>query len=219
MEQLPTKLPSNPLVLFCAWLQAAHADGGLPNPDAMTLATVSKTGVPSARIVLCKQAVAEPGYLVFYTNYESAKADNIRDYQRVAVVFHWDHMNRQVRLEGRAVKSPDEESDQYFASRDKESQVGAWASAQSRPLTSRQELKDKHVATARKLAGLQADSDRTTVPRPPFWGGYRIWINAAELWCRGEARLHDRARWERKLGSPEGDIFTPGDWTATRLQP
>jgi pyridoxamine 5'-phosphate oxidase len=219
MEQLPTKLPDNPLPIFSKWLQDARADGSLPNPDAMTLATVSKTGLPSARIVLCKEISADPGYLVFYTNYESAKAVNINDFHRVAAVFHWDHMNRQVRLEGIAVKSPDEESDRYFASRDKESQVGAWASAQSRTLDSRQELKDKHVATARKLAGLQTESGRTTVPRPPFWGGYRVWIDVAELWCRGEARLHDRGRWERQLGSPDGEEFTPGSWKSTRLQP
>lgn len=219
MEQLPTKLPRSPLALFCKWLADAQADGSLPNADAMTLATVSKTGIPSARIVLCKEINADPGYLVFYTNYESAKADNIADFHRVAAVFHWDHMNRQVRIEGIAVKSPDEESDRYFASRDKESQVGAWASAQSQLLRSRRELKDKHVATARKLAGLQTESGRTTIPRPPFWGGYRIWIDAVELWCRGAARLHDRGRWSRELGSPDGDTFAPGAWTSTRLQP
>lgn len=219
MEQLPEQLPDNPLPLLCKWFGDAKMDGTLPNPDAMTLATVSISGGPSARIVLCKKIVEDPGYLVFYTNYESSKSLDIDANQRVAAVFHWDHLNRQACVKGIAVKLPEEESDQYFATRDKESQIGAWASAQSQPLAARQELKDRHVATARKLAGLQTESDRTSIPRPPFWGGYRIWIEAVELWCRGTARLHDRGRWIRIMEESKTGTFLPGAWENTRLQP
>jgi pyridoxamine 5'-phosphate oxidase len=200
-------------------LHDAVADGSLPNPDAMTLATVDASGQPGARVVLCKDIVADPGYLVFYTNYESAKGAAIEAGNRVAAVFHWDHMDRQVRIEGFALQSPAEESDAYFASRDKESQIGAWASNQSEPVASRQKLLNKHAATARKLSGLAIDSGIMDIPRPPFWGGYRIWISAAELWVRGQARLHDRGRWERSLDLENPANPKPGAWTALRLQP
>ena len=219
MEQLPETLPDSPLPLICKWLQDAVADGGLPNPDAMTLATVDASGQPTARIVLCKDIVADPGYLVFYTNYESAKGTDIEAGNRVAAVFHWDHMNRQVRIEGVALQSPAEESDSYFASRDKESQIGAWASNQSTAVESRQNLLGKHAATARKLSGLAIDAGIMDIPRPPFWGGYRIWISAAELWVRGPARLHDRGRWERPLDLENPANPKPGAWKAVRLQP
>jgi pyridoxamine 5'-phosphate oxidase len=218
MERLPPKLPDSPLPLILKWLEYARADGVIPNPDAMTLATADSTGRPSARIVLCKKIVPVPGYLVFYTNYGSPKARDIETGTPVAGVFHWDHLNRQVRVEGVAVRSPADESDAYFATRDKESQIGAWTSAQSQPLESRAALKDKHIATTRKLAELAAEAGKTEIPRPPFWGGYRIWLGAVELWVRGGSRLHDRGRWERNL-SRSGDEITAGDWIATRLQP
>ncbi len=222
MEHLPAKLPADPLPLFEKWLTEALADGTLANPDAMTLATANGYAVPSARIVLCKKIVADPGYLVFYTNYESAKAREIEASNWVAGVFHWDHLNRQARFEGIAVRSPAEESDAYFATREKESQIGAWASAQSQPIASRKMLKEKHVATTWKLAGLAEESGKRDIPRPPFWGGYRIWLSGIELWTRGAARLHDRARWHRRLGSRDDNgngSFSPDDWRVQRLQP
>ena len=218
MEQLPDKLPASPMPLLKKWLQDAIADGGLPNPDAMTLATVS-LDQPSARIVLCKEIVADPGYLVFYTNYKSAKGEAIAANNRVAGVFHWDHMDRQARFEGIAVPSPAAQSDEYFASRDKESQIGAWTSAQSERLDSRLDLLNKHAATARKLSGLAETTGKTDVPRPPYWGGYQVWLTAVELWTRGKARLHDRGRWERGLRQGSGLSPEPGDWQAWRLQP
>lgn len=220
MEHLPGKLPADPLPLFEKWLSEALADGKLSNPDAMTLATVGKSAVPSARIVLCKKVVADPGYLVFYTNYESAKGHDIESGKRVAGVFHWDHLNRQARFEGIAVRSPKEESDAYFATREKESQIGTWASAQSQPIASRKMMRDKHVVTTQKLAKLAEETGKNDIPRPPSWGGYRIWLSAIELWTRGDARLHDRGRWHRRLGPEAGDgTFSPGDWSAQRLQP
>ncbi len=218
MEQLPDNLPASPMPLLEKWLQDAITDGGLPNPDAMALATVSGEQ-PGVRIVLCKQVVADPGYLVFYTNYNSAKGMAIAANNRVAGVFHWDHMNRQARFEGIAIKSPAGQSDEYFASRDKESQIGAWTSAQSQRLGSRLELLNKHIATARKLGGLAETAGKTSVPRPPFWGGYQIWLSAVELWTRGKARLHDRGRWERDLACAGNAMPTAGEWKAWRLQP
>jgi pyridoxamine 5'-phosphate oxidase len=205
--------------MLANWLEEARVDGSLPNPDAMALATVDASGQPTARIVLCKQVIVDPGYLVFYTNYSSAKGAAIQTNNHVAAAFHWDHLNRQARIEGIAIRSPAGESDAYFATRDKESQIGAWSSAQSQPVASRMLLLHKHVATARKLSGLAVDSGIMSVPRPPFWGGYRIWITAVELWVRGEARLHDRGRWQRLLQTKEGVDPIPGEWTATRLQP
>jgi pyridoxamine 5'-phosphate oxidase len=220
MAHLPEKLPANPLPLLAKWLEDAQADATLPNPDAMALATVGEHGQPSVRIVLCKHIVVEPGYLVFYTNYGSAKAAAIEAHSRVAAVFHWDHLNRQARVEGIAIRSPAAESDSYFATRDKESQVGAWASAQSRPIESRRQLLNKHVATARKLSGLAVDSGIMSVPRHSFWGGYRIWVSAVELWVRGDARLHDRGRWERPLSAADNADPLPGKWNdPIRLQP
>lgn len=219
MAHLPEKLPDNPLPLLASWLEEAKNDGTLPNPDAMALATINAAGYPAARVVLCKQIVVDPGYLIFYTNYASAKGNAIESHNRVAAVFHWDHLNKQARVEGIAMRSPADESDAYFATRDKESQIGAWASAQSQPIASRLQLLNKHVATARKLSGLAVDSGIMSVRRPPFWGGYRIWVNAVELWMRGEARLHDRGRWERPLDASGGGDPLPGSWSATRLQP
>jgi len=219
METLPTKLPGDPMPILKQWLQDAIDDGGLPNPDAMALATLSANGQPGARIVLCKEIVVEPGYLVFYTNYKSGKADAIEVNPRVSAVFHWDHMNRQARVEGLAYKSPASESDTYFASRDKESQIGAWTSNQSATLDARQTLKAKHAATARKLSSLAVDSGIMAIPRPPFWGGYRIWVTEVELWLRGEARLHDRGRWNRTLTMNNEGSADAGNWQATRLQP
>jgi pyridoxamine 5'-phosphate oxidase len=219
MEQLPDSLPRDPLPLLRNWVQEAIEGGGLPNADAMTLATVNHNHEPAARVVLCKEIVSDPGYIVFYTNYNSAKSLSIADNSKVAAVFHWDHLNRQVRLEGIAVKSPAEESDTYFASRDKESQIGAWASAQSEPIDSRQVILNKHAATARKLSDLALDSGIMAIPRPPFWGGYRIWLTAIELWTRGNARLHDRARWERAVKAGADGQLEADSWTATRLQP
>ena len=135
MEHLPEPLPDDPLDIVSTWLTEAREDGGFPNADAMALATGGPD--PAVRVVLCKSLVRDPGYLVFYTNYRSAKAAAIEASDRVAGVLHWDHMNRQVRIEGRAVQSPAQESDDYFASRDRTSQLGAWASAQSEPIADR----------------------------------------------------------------------------------
>jgi pyridoxamine 5'-phosphate oxidase len=192
----------------------------------MTAVTVNDDGQPSARVVLCKEFIADPGYLVFYTNYKSDKARQIARNNKVALLFHWDSFGRQVRIEGPAVLSPAEESDAYFASRDWGSQLGAWGSDQSSPLESRAALIAQVGRRAIKL-GLSAAkdlksiavADRPVIQRPPHWGGIRVWASRIELWIEGSDRIHDRARWDRSLVASEDDTFMVGEWTGTRLQP
>lgn len=226
-DRLPDSLPADPLPLAAEWLAHALNASGQRNPNAMTLVSVGEAGQPSARIVLCKEFKADPGYLVFYTNYESHKSRELTANPRVACVMHWDALGRQIRIEGQAVRSPAAESDAYFATRGWGSQLGAWGSDQSRPLASRDEL----VAQLRHRAdtlGIQlgdntytlAGDSAPSIARPPHWGGYRVWIRALELWVEGSDRIHDRARWERELEAGSGGTdFTAGTWSGQRLQP
>ena len=192
----------------------------------MTLVTVSDSDQPSARVVLCKDFVADPGYVVFYTNYKSQKVADIQTQPKVAATFHWDALGRQIRLEGIAVNSPEKESDDYFATRDWGSQLGAWGSDQSAPLESRQALRDQVFDRARTLGvdvkdDLQSlnDDQVPAISRPPHWGGIRIWPTRIELWVEGADRIHDRAVWSRTL-HPSGNYdFKAGPWVGTRLQP
>lgn len=218
-QQLPETLPENPFGLFKEWWDEAHAQRVQPNPHAMCLATIDQDGTPSARMVLCKGMNLDPaaGYLVFYTNRTSRKGVALEANPKAALLFHWDDLDRQVRFEGRIVRSPDSESDAYFASRPLESRIGAWCSDQSKPIESRDALLGKVAMTIMQL-GVQIDDDKAVVPRPKHWGGYRVWISAAELWVGGPGRVHDRARWERTL-TPNGDGFIPAPFSATRLQP
>lgn len=210
-ELLPEPLPPEALTLAQAWLAKAWSVRNQPNPNAMVLATASADGRPSARVVLCKDIRPEPGFIVFYTNYESRKGQELLANARAAVVMHWDHMHRQVRVEGQVVKAPEADSDTYFASRALESRIGAWASQQSQPVASRDQLLQSVAATTKRFG--------TEVPRPPHWGGFRLWADAVELWVEGDARIHDRARWTRSLTARANGQFDTGPWTATRLQP
>jgi pyridoxamine 5'-phosphate oxidase len=222
-ELLTEPLPSDPLQVASQWLAEAYRLGLQPNPNAMTLATSTPGGHPSARIVLCKELVVIPGYLVFYTNYLSRKGDELATNPRAAAVLYWDYLHRQVRIEGIVVKAPEQDSDAYFTSRALQSRIGAWASAQSQPLKSRSELLAAVAAVARRF-GIEREAedgsaDDAPVPRPPHWGGYRLWADAVELWVEGEARIHDRARWSRALARHRDGRIEPGAWHATRLQP
>lgn len=177
-------------------------------------------------MVLCKDFHADPGYLVFYTNYKSRKAQQISANPNVAALFHWDQLGRQVRIEGQAIRSPDDESDAYFATRDWGSQLGAWGSDQSAPLESRNALIKQVGRRALRLGvnvakNLQSiiSSERPTIPRPEHWGGYRVWASSVELWIEGKDRIHDRARWQRSLVRQDDDTFVAGAWSGTRLQP
>jgi pyridoxamine 5'-phosphate oxidase len=208
---LPARLPADPMPLFEEWFALAREHKAQPNPDSMVVATSTPDGQPSARVVLCKKLVTDPGYVVFFTNYKSRKGAELAANPRVAAVLHWDAFGRQVRLEGRVVLSPGDESDEYFASRALDSRIGAWASLQSEPLDARRTLLKRVAAEAARFG--------THVPRPPHWGGYRLWPELVELWIEGPFRVHDRARWARQLGPEGAEGFRPGPWLATRLYP
>jgi pyridoxamine 5'-phosphate oxidase len=189
----------DPFALFGRWFEDAQRSG-IYLPDAMTLATASKDGRPSARLMLLK-GFDERGFR-FFTNYGSRKAGDLTDNPRAALVFHWSRLQRQVRVEGRVEKLPEQESREYFATRPRGSQLGAWASDQSSPIDDRHHLKESFREHEARFKG--AD-----VPLPPFWGGYRVVPEAIEFWQGRANRLHDRLR------------YTLGDdgWTVARLSP
>jgi pyridoxamine 5'-phosphate oxidase len=193
-------MADDPHALFDAWFAEARA--GEPNDaDAMTLATVGADGRPSARIVLLKGHDAR-GF-VFYTNSESRKGGELAANPEAALVFHWKSLRRQVRVEGRTEPVSAAEADAYFATRSRDSQLGAWASDQSRPLDSR-------AAFEARYAALKADHEGREVPRPPHWWGYRLVPDRIEYWSDRPHRLH-----ERRLFTLGPD----GHWTEGLLYP
>lgn len=215
---LPEPLPADPMPLFQEWFREAAARRAQPNPDAMVVATAASNGDPSARVVLCKRLDVSAGYVVFFTNYESRKGRELTARPRAAAVLHWDALQRQVRIEGPVVRSPESESDQYFASRALDSRIAACASAQSEPLASRETLKQRVREVAERY-GVAPGATSGTVPRPPHWGGHRLWIETIELWSEGANRVHDRAVWTRPLQHADEYSFTGGPWSSTRLNP
>jgi pyridoxamine 5'-phosphate oxidase len=224
-ETLPDPLPANPLAVAAEWLAQARADAAQPNPNSMVLATVDGRGYPSARVVLCKEINTQAGFILFYTNYRSRKGLELQANGRAAVVFHWDHRHRQVRAEGRVEVLSDAENDAYFRTRAWQSRLGAWASEQSQPVESRQALEHNVAAMARRFGipyegpGSPEPGNMTVdVPRPPNWGGFRLYADAVELWVEGEFRIHDRARWTRSLPA-QLNTASRAPWSVTRLQP
>lgn len=179
--------PTDPFALFHAWM--AEAEATEPNdPNAMTVATATPDGVPSARILLLKEVdppEATPRGFVFYTNKQSRKSDELAANPRAALLFHWKGLRRQVRIEGTVTDTGAAESDAYFATRPRISRLGAWASDQSRPLAERGVLE-------RRLAEQEARFPGETIPRPPHWGGYRLIPTRFEFWQDMPFRLHDR---------------------------
>lgn len=214
---LPEPLPASPLEIFADWFGEARARAVQPNPDAMVLATIGADLRPAARVVLCKR-IDPAGYIVFFTNYESRKGKELTAYPRAAAVMHWDTLHRQVRIEGTVVRSPERESDEYFASRALASRIGAWASKQSQPLASREALAQEVERVAQHF-GVDPLAASADVPRPPHWGGFRLWIDRLELWVEGPGRIHDRAVWTRDLTSTDEYSFAASAWRATRLNP
>ncbi|HEX3272233.1 MAG TPA: pyridoxamine 5'-phosphate oxidase [Ktedonobacterales bacterium] len=193
-------LALDPFMQFGAWFdEVAQAD--IREPNAMTLATATPDGRPSARMVLLKGVDAR-GF-TFFTNYESRKGGELDANPRAALVFFWVQLERQVRVEGRVERVSDEESDAYFASRPEGSQVGAWASKQSAVLPDRGPLEARYEE-------LRAQYEGHEVPRPPFWGGFRVVPETVEFWQGRVNRLHDRLRYRR-----QGD----GSWVIERLSP
>ena len=181
------------------WVEEAR-EAGEVEPTAMTLATVDEAGLPSARVVLLKALDAAGP--VFYTNLNSRKGGELRNQPGVALNFYFTRLDRQVRVEGTAQVVSDEQADAYFASRDRGSQLGAWASQQSQPLAARRELTDR-------IAELEKKYEGTDVPRPPHWSGVRVTPTAMELWQGRAHRIHERWRYEP---GPHG-------WQKTLLQP
>ena len=190
----------DPLALFGRWYKEA-VEAGLPEPNAMTLATATPDGRPSARVVLLKGFDGR-GF-VFYTNYASRKGRELAANPRAALVFHWQPLARQVRVEGRVERVDPEESAAYFATRPRGAQLGAWASRQSAVLSGRDELLARYQRLAEEHAG-------RAVPLPPFWGGLRLLPEVLEFWLGRENRLHDRVRYTRR---------EPGGWLVELLSP
>ncbi|EWY40058.1 pyridoxamine 5'-phosphate oxidase [Skermanella stibiiresistens SB22] len=195
---------NDPFGLFRAWM--AEAEKSEPeDPNAMSLATADAAGLPSVRMVLLKGL--DPEGFVFYTNLESRKGGQLAENPNAALCFHWKSLKRQVRVEGAVQRVTDAEADEYYHSRPRGSQIGAWASRQSRPLEGRWEL-EKRVAefTARHAVG--------TIPRPEFWSGFRVLPRRIEFWQDRPFRLHDRVVFHRT----PSENAEPG-WTTERLFP
>ncbi len=191
---------TEPIALFREWFAAAETSE-LNDPNAMALATTTKQGYPSVRMVLLKR-LDDEGF-AFYTNVESQKGRELVENPRAALCLHWKSLRRQVRIEGAVEMLPDEDADAYFHSRSRRSQIGAVASQQSRPLASRQQLEE----AARALTERYAD---TVVPKPGYWKGFLVIPERIEFWQDGPDRLHDRVVFTREAG---------GTWTRSRLYP
>lgn len=192
---------ADPFALFQLWFDDAVACKEIIDPTAMTLATADASGAPDARIVLLKGV--DHGGFVFYTNLGSVKAQQLAENARAALVFHWAPLTRQVRVRGSITTVTPAEADAYFASRPKQSQIGAWASKQSQPYGERFELE-------KRLAHFTAKYGLTEVPRPEFWSGFRLIPDAVEFWLQQPYRLHDRVRYTHDAD---------GAWTTNRLFP
>jgi pyridoxamine 5'-phosphate oxidase len=193
-------LDPDPHLQFDRWFAEAAA-GEVRTPEQMALATATDDGVPSVRMVLLK-GHDQRGF-VFYTNYASRKANELEVNPGAAAVLHWEQQQRQVRLEGKVERVPDDESLAYFRTRPRSSQISAWASPQSEVVTGRAELDDRVAEAERRFAGLDH------IPLPPFWGGYRLVVAAIEFWQGQPNRLHDRIRYQLRGGA----------WTRERLGP
>ena len=200
LEGLDEKtIDRDPIKQFQLWFDEAVA-ANLPLPEAMTLATATPDGKPSARMVLLKQVDAD-GF-VFFTNYKSAKAEQLDANPYAALVFYWSRLDRQVRVEGSVVRTSEEESRDYFRTRPRESQIGAWASAQSKVISSREVLEQR----AQELEDHYRDRE---VDCPEYWGGYRLKPERIEFWKSRVGRLHDRILYE----------WGSGGWIISRLAP
>jgi pyridoxamine 5'-phosphate oxidase len=192
-------MASDPFHLFDEWF--AEAQASEPNdPEAMALATADAEGRPSVRMVLLKGH--GPDGFVFYTNRQSAKAEDLASNPRAALLLHWKSLRRQVRIEGPVRRVSDADADAYFASRGRDSQIGAWASDQSRPLDTRETFENRYEEVKRRFEGQD-------VPRPPHWGGYRVIPERVEFWSDRPHRLHERRLFVRDGGGWREGLLYP----------
>jgi pyridoxamine 5'-phosphate oxidase len=189
----------NPIDQFQIWMEEA-INAQLMDPYAMSISTVSEYGQPSTRIVYLR-GIEKDGF-IFYTNYNSTKGKNIASNNKVSLTFFWGELERQIRIEGEVQKISEEKSDEYFSSRPRESQIGAWASSQSEKIINRKELEDKVVFYTDKFKNV-------AIPRPKHWGGYKVQPTKIEFWQGRPSRLHDRIVYIK-----QGD-----DWGKSRLSP
>jgi pyridoxamine 5'-phosphate oxidase len=189
-HDIPEPPPADPVPLLLEWFHEARECGKYDDHNAMCLATATRDGVPSVRMVLCKE-IALDGALVFYSNYESRKGRELASNPRAAAAFHWPHATRQARVEGEVSRVSAEESDAYFESRALLSRIGACVSRQSEPIASRSQLVDAAMSLAKGAA------TGTPIRRPEYWGGYRLRMTSVELWSGRDGRLHQRVRWQR----------------------
>lgn len=215
VTDLPEPPPPDPFPLLAQWLEEARASGRYDDPSAVALATATPGAVPSVRMVLVKAIEPAPGSLTFFTNYESRKAQELEANPRAAMVFHWPHAKRQARVEGLVERTSPAESDAYFATRPLLSRIGATISRQSRVIASRAEL----VAKATRLAASAALA--LSLPRPSYWGGYRLIASSVELWSGRDGRLHQRVCWRRDLpgSTARGTSEASSPWTPELLSP
>lgn len=193
-------LGDDPIDAFRNWFEEARTHELIPEPNAMTVATVNDKGFPSARILLLKE-IRDQGF-IFYTNYQSRKGEDIMATGKAAVVFWWEPLRRQIRIEGDISKIDEVDSKAYFSSRPRGSQIGAWVSEQSSVIDSREELDSK-------LDAYIAQFGDEPIPKPPHWGGYIVNPSCIEFWQGGERRLHDRIRFRRNNDA----------WIVDRLSP
>ncbi len=193
--------PSDPIPACQSWFDEAREQCTVPNTNAMALSTVSMNGQPSCRMVLLKGF--DHRGPVFYTNSQSRKGEELEATSKASLLFFWDELERQIRIEGKVEHVSPEEADAYFASRPRGSRIGAWASSQSRPCRDRAALDASIVEVERRFEGQD-------VPRPPHWLGYRVAPERIEFWQGGESRVHDRVVY---------DLGDDGSWSTQRLWP
>jgi pyridoxamine 5'-phosphate oxidase len=183
-------MATDPFELFDQWFAEAR-EAEINDPEAMALATADRVGNPTVRMVLLKGH--GPDGFVFYTNMDSLKGQQLRENSAAALLFHWKSLRRQIRIEGKVEKAPDKEANAYFATRSRDSQLGAWASDQSRPLENREVFEARFEEMVRRFDGKD-------VPRPPYWGGFRLKPLVFEFWHDRPHRLHERRAFHAQVG-------------------
>ena len=213
-------MEDDPLAKIGAWLDEAQTLSSRRNPLAMALATCSEEGVPAVRMVLAKGLCRTTGHVVFYTHFNSRKGSELTAVPRAAAVWYWEEFGgRQLRIEGSVTRSPDSESDAYFATRPAGSQINAWVSRQSQTLEPGDSLESSAAQKAQTLSLSQAAlAQPAEIPRPAHWGGFRLWIERVEFWSEGAGRFHEREFYER-TAAPGENADNALRWRMKRLQP